>query len=155
MNGLGKMMEPPALIVGIRQCGKTESVREFAKRNDLNLIEMNFWTNPEFCDDFEGKLDVDTLISNISLRFPKASIEPENTLIFFDEIQECPKARLPFKNFSQDRRYNVIGSWSYLGINGYVTGGDTPAPTGCEDVFDVKTWILKNFCGLWIIGQNK
>ncbi len=32
----------PLLLVGIRQCGKTESVREFAKRNNLNIIEINF-----------------------------------------------------------------------------------------------------------------
>ena len=39
----------PALLVGIRQCGKTEAVREFAKRNHLQLVEMNFWTNKDFC----------------------------------------------------------------------------------------------------------
>ena len=43
----------PALIVGIRQCGKTETIQEFAKRNKLKLVELNFWTNPEFCTDFE------------------------------------------------------------------------------------------------------
>ena len=39
----------PALVVGIRQCGKTETIQEFAKRNNLQLIELNFLTNPEFC----------------------------------------------------------------------------------------------------------
>ena len=142
----------PALIVGIRQCGKTESIEEFARRNNLDLIEMNFWTNPEFCLDFNGKLDTDTLISNISLRFPDKIIQPENTLIFFDEIQECPRARLAFKSFEKDGRYRVIGSGSYLGINGYIAGDDTPAPTGYEDVYHMKTMDFEEF--LWANGYK-
>ena len=45
----------PALIVGIRQCGKTESVHAFAKRNKLQLIEVNFWNRSEFCSDFDNQ----------------------------------------------------------------------------------------------------
>ncbi len=143
----------PALIVGIRQCGKTESVKEFSKRNNLQLIELNFWTNPDLCSDFEGNLDVDTIISNISLRFPNYTISPKKTLIFFDEIQDCPKARLAFKNFKNDGRYNIIGSGSYLGINGYIIGDTTPAPTGYENVFEMKTMDFEEF--LWAMGYSK
>ena len=53
----------PALIVGIRQCGKTESVREFARKNKLQLIEMNFWTNKEYCSDFDESLNADDIIT--------------------------------------------------------------------------------------------
>lgn len=142
----------PALVVGIRQCGKTETIQEFAKRNNLQLIEINFWTNPEFCFDFDGKLDVDTIITNISLRFPNLSIKPKKTLIFFDEIQDCPRARLSFKNFKNDGRYNVIGSGSYLGINGYIINDTTPAPTGYESVFHMKTMDFEEF--LWVMGYT-
>ena len=48
-NWLKKKNKSPALVVGIRQCVKTETIQEFAKRNNLQLIELNFWTNPEFC----------------------------------------------------------------------------------------------------------
>ena len=150
---LKKKNKNPALIVGIRQCGKTESIREFAKRNNLQLIEMNFWTHPEYCSDFEGSLDVNTLISNISLRFPNKSINPNNTLLFFDEIQDCPKARLSFKFFSIDGRYNVIGSGSYLGINGYIAKDTTPAPTGYDDVYHMKTMDFEEF--LWALDYKK
>ena len=149
---LNKDDKSPALIVGIRQCGKTETIQEFAKRNKLQLIELNFWTNPEFCSDFDGKLDVDTIISNISLRFPDSFIDPKKTLIFFDEIQDCPKARLSFKNFKNDGRYHVIGSGSYLGINGYVIGDVTPAPTGYESVFQMHTMDFEEF--LWAMGYK-
>lgn len=150
---LKRTKKSPALIVGIRQCGKTESIREFASRNKLNLIEINFWNNPEYISDFDGKLDVDTLISNISLRFPNSEIKPDNTLLFFDEIQECPRSRLAFKNFENDGRFNVIGSGSYLGINGYVIGDSTPVPIGYENVYQMKTMDFEEF--LWALGYNE
>lgn len=142
----------PALIVGIRQCGKTETIREFAARNRLDLIEINFWSNPEYCLDFDGKLDVDTIISNISLRFPNKKIDENKSIIFFDEIQDCPRARLSFKDFKNDGRYMVIGSGSYLGINGYVIGDSTPIPTGYEDVYQMKTMDFEEF--LWAMGYK-
>lgn len=148
---LKKDGKSPLLMVGIRQCGKTETIREFARRNDLELVELNFWTNPEFCSDFDGSLDVDTIVSNISLRFPKIRIS-QNTLIFFDEIQDCPKARLSFKNFKCDGRYHVIGSGSYLGINGYVVGDSTPAPTGYDEIVQMKTMDFEEF--LWANGYG-
>ena len=58
---LNKEKRSPVLIVGIRQCGKTESIQEFARRNNLALIEMNFWTHEEYIKHFEGSLDVDVL----------------------------------------------------------------------------------------------
>lgn len=151
-NWLKKKDRKPALIVGIRQCGKTESIKEFAKRNKKTLIILNFWDHPEYCLDFNGSLDINTLISNISLRFPDKKIVPDQTILFFDEIQECPRARLAFKNFANDKRYIVIGSGSYLGINGYVIGDSTPAPIGYEEVFCLKTMDFEEF--LWANGYS-
>ena len=131
----------------IRQCGKTRSIEQFGKENYENVVEINFWNNPEYCKDFDRSLDVDTLISNISLRFPTIEIKPKNTLLIFDEIQECPRARLAFKNFKIDGRYDVIGSGSYLEINGYVDGDSTPAPTGYEEVYNMHTMDFEEF--LW------
>lgn len=151
-NWLSSGCKSPALVVGIRQCGKTRSIKQFAERHGFTLVEMNFWDNPEYRTDFAGKLDVDTLISNISLRFPKIRIVPEKTLLFFDEIQECPRARLSFKNFELDGRYRVIGSGSYLGINGYVVGDSTPAPTGYDEVIEMKTMDFEEF--LWAMDYQ-
>ena len=145
-----KENKSPALVVGIRQCGKTKSILEFANNNYENVLYLNFWDNPEYSSDFDGPLNVDTIISNLSLRFPNIKIKPHETLIFFDEIQECPKARLSFKNFELDGRFDVIGSGSYLGINGYVIGDSTPAPTGYEDVYNMYTMDFEEF--LWANG---
>ncbi len=151
-NWLLKENTMPMLIAGIRQCGKTESVRNLAKRHNLNLIEINFWTNPEYITDFAGKLDCETILSNISLRFPDKNLEPKNTLIFFDEIQECPRARLSFKNFKNETNFKIIGSGSYLGINGYVLGDSTPSPIGYEEVIDMNTMDFEEF--LWALGYK-
>lgn len=148
-----KKEKNPALVVGIRQCGKTRSIEEFGDKNYKNIIKINFWDNSEYCSDFEGKLDVDVIISNISLRFPNIVIEPNNTLIFFDEIQECPRARLAFKNFALDGRYDVIGSGSYLGITGYIARDATPTPTGYEDVYYMNTMSFEEF--LWANNISK
>ena len=133
--------------------GKTSSIEHFAHSNYSNVIKVNFWDNPDYCTDFEGPLDVNTIISNLSLRFPGIMIHAEDTLIFFDEIQECPRARLALKNFELDGRFDVIGSGSYLGVNGYIIGDDTPAPTGYEDVYEMNTMDFEEF--LWADGYSE
>lgn len=150
---LNEKDKSPLLIVGIRQCGKTETVSEFAKRKHLKLVPINFWTNPECSSDFEGSLDVDSIISNLSLRFPHIDIRAKDALLFFDEIQDCPRARLSFKNFKINGRYNVIGSGSYLGINGYVTDDSTPLPTGYESIMQMNTMDFEEF--LWALGYKE
>ncbi len=143
----------PLLVYGIRQCGKTESIRHFAESYFENFIEINFWTNPEFISDFNNSLDVNNLISNISLHFPNIDINPSNTLIFLDEIQDCPRAHLAFKNFVNDGRYFVIGSGSYLGITGYNIGDVTPIPTGYEEIYHMNTMDFEEF--MWANGINE
>ena len=143
----------PALVVGVRQCGKTESIKKFGSANYDNMIYMNFWTDVTCAKDFEGTLNFDEVISNISIRFPNEKIMPKKTLIFLDEIQECPRARLFFKNAYQDGRYDVIGSGSYIGLNGYIVGDATPVPTGYEDVYKMKTMDFEEF--LWANNYNQ
>lgn len=150
---LKKEDKTPLLIVGTRQCSKTKSIREFAKANNLDFVELNFWLHPDYCSDFEKSLDVDTLLSNISIRFKNKNFNPKTTLIFFDEIQDCPKARLSFKSFKDDGRFMVIGSGSYLGINGYIIEDTTPVPVGYEEIINMKTMDFEEF--LWALGYKQ
>lgn len=80
-------------------------------------------------------------------------MNPSKTLLFFDEIQDCPRARLSFKNFKNDGRFNVVGNGSYLGINGYIRGDTTPAPTGYDAAFRMKTMDFEEF--LWAMGYRQ
>ena len=105
------------MIKGARQVGKTFIVNKFANENYKYYTYINFIENPEYTEIFEGNLNVDNLIKQISIRVDDAQLEPYETLIFLDEIQMCPKARTALKFFSIDKRFDVIASGSLLGIN--------------------------------------
>ncbi len=107
----------PLMIKGARQIGKTESIRQFGRKNYRSLIEINFILQKQYRDIFENGYDADTVIRNISLRDPALAFLPGETLIFFDEIQACPNAATSLKAFREDGRYDVICSGSLMGIN--------------------------------------
>ncbi len=107
----------PLIIKGARQIGKTESIRNFAKNNYKNVIEINFVIQKQYKDIFDDGFEVDTIIKNISLRNPKFEFIPGETLIFFDELQDCINCATSLKSFNQDGRYDVICSGSLMGIN--------------------------------------
>lgn len=107
----------PLVVKGARQIGKTYSIVKFAKENYKNFIEINFATNDSFKTIFDNGYDVDNVIKNISLIKPDANFDKGNTLIFFDEIQLCPKGMTSLKQFKLDGRFDVICSGSLMGIN--------------------------------------
>lgn len=107
----------PLIVKGARQIGKTESIRNFAKNNYKSVIEINFVLQKQFKDIFDDGFEVDTIIKNISLRNPNLEFIPGNTLIFFDELQDCINCATSLKAFNQDGRYDVICSGSLTGIN--------------------------------------
>ena len=76
-------------IIGARQIGKTTIIREFAKQEYENFIEINFILDKGAEKIFEDKLDSDTIIENLTA-FKMQKMEPGKTLVFLDEIQECP-----------------------------------------------------------------
>lgn len=107
----------PLIVKGARQIGKTESIRNFAKNNYKSVIEINFALQKQFKDIFDDGFEVDAIIKNISLRKPNLEFIPGDTLIFFDELQDCINCATSLKSFNQDRRYDVICSGSLMGIN--------------------------------------
>ena len=107
----------PLIVKGARQVGKTESIRHFAKNNYKSVIEINFVLQKQFKSIFEEGFEVDTIIKNISLINPNLKFIPGDTLIFFDELQDCINCATSLKSFNQDRRYDVICSGSLMGIN--------------------------------------
>ena len=105
------------IVQGSRQVGKTFSIRKFAKEKYKELLEINFKLDPGASEIFAGKLDADTLVTAMRLRFPQLKIQPGKTLIFLDEIQECPEAITSLKFWTEDNKYDVIASGSLLGID--------------------------------------
>ncbi|MCR5530537.1 MAG: AAA family ATPase [Lachnospiraceae bacterium] len=142
----------PALIRGIRQSGKTHSVRSFAQKNYNVVVYLNFWDRPDLCVAFDGQLDADTIIRELSVKMPLTELTEGSTVFLYDEVQECPRALLSLKTVQNDKRFDFIATGSYLGVNGYVVSDDTPKPVGCTDEFDMRTLDFEEF--LWAKGYE-
>ncbi len=142
----------PALIRGIRQSGKTHSIKLFAENNYETVIYLNFWDRPDLCDVFDGQLDMDTIIRELSVKIPMPELKEGSTVFLYDEVQECPRALLSLKTVQKEKRFDFIASGSYLGVNGYVVADDTPKPVGSTDEFDMRTLDFEEF--LWAKGYG-
>ncbi len=140
----------PLIIKGCRQCGKTFSVLDFAKKNYKNVVYLNFFENPDYASVFSGSLEVDHIIMMLSAMLGEAAVfEPGRTVLVLDEIQDCPEARTALKFFRTDGRFDVIGTGSLLGVQGY---GKEPKsiPVGSETVIDMYPLDFEEF--LWANG---
>jgi predicted AAA+ superfamily ATPase len=103
----------PLLVRGARQVGKSYSMRKFGQENFENLVEINFEQNPEYKICFET-FDPLKIVESISLLL-NVEISPGKTLLFLDEIQECPKAIISLRYFyEQFSDLHVIGAGSLL-----------------------------------------
>ena len=107
----------PLIVKGARQIGKTDAIEHFARNNYKYFVEINFVLDKEYKTIFDNGFNVDTIIKNISLINNDFVFVPNETLIFFDELQDCPNAATSLKSFNIDGRYDVICSGSMMGIN--------------------------------------
>lgn len=104
------------LVKGARQIGKTFIIEKFGREQYESFIEFNFVLDPDAVSIFDGSLKAEDLYRKISAYDATRRLVPGRTLIFLDEIQECPNARTALKSFALDGRYDVIASGSLLGI---------------------------------------
>lgn len=148
------MDKMPIVIKGCRQCGKTFSVLDFAKKNYNHVIYLDFFQNPQYKSLFDDSLEIDNLIMNISTLIPGTRMVPGETCFVFDEIQDCPRARTSLKFFKTDGRFDVICTGSLLGVSGYKSQlADeekwAPIPVGYEKIVDMypmdfEEWLWAN-----------
>lgn len=140
-----------ALVVkGLRQIGKTFSVKEFAKVNYKNVVYINFKENESAKKIFDSDLNVNRIIIDLSALIPNSHFEEGNTVIIFDEIQECANARSSIKPFCEDGRFDIIATGSLLGIKGYNKKKSKGVPTGFERIVYMKPMDFEEF--LWAKG---
>lgn len=140
----------PLIIKGCRQCGKTFSVLDFARKNYEHVVYLNFFENPDYAAVFSGSLEIDHIIMLLSaLLGNEAVFKAGKTVLVLDEIQDCPEARTALKFFRIDGRFDVIGTGSLLGVKGY---GKEPKsiPVGSETVIDMYPLDFEEF--LWACG---
>lgn len=140
------------LINGARQVGKSFIVERFGRSDYASFVAIDFVKNPELKAIFDGSLEPRELYSRMTLLIPGVRLVPGETLIFLDEIQECPKARSAFKYLAQDGTFDVIGSGSLLGVR-FREQPDAPSlPVGYERQITLRPLDFEEF--LWARGYE-
>lgn len=135
----------PLLLKGVRQVGKTWILKEFAKRHYKNIAYFNFDENPEYKQFFENTKDVDRILQNLLLASGERLTwdSPQDTLIVFDEIQECPNAINTLKYFSENTpHYHVACAGSLLGI---ALSKPVSFPVGKVDFLEIQPMTFTEF----------
>jgi len=138
------------LVKGARQIGKTFIIDKFGTEFYEKYIYINFFENPELKTIFDDSLESDEIYKKLSFAFMNTELVPGKTLIFIDEIQECPNARTALKFLAMDNKYDVIASGSLLGIN----FKEVPSiPVGYETQIEMHSLDFEEF--LWAVGFNE
>lgn len=140
----------PMIIRGARQVGKTWLMKEFGKEFYEKCAYINFDDNSRMNKLFEEDFDLDRIIQGLKIE-SGVNIEPENTLIIFDEIQETPKALKALKYFCENaREYHIISAGSLLGV---AIHEGTSFPVGKVDFMDLTP--LSFFEFIEALGENE
>lgn len=103
------------LITGARQIGKTYSIRQFARERFKHFVEINFIEDPSLIGLFNGARNSQDLLLRLSAKFGKELVKGK-TLIFFDEVQECPEIVTAIKFLVEEGSYRYVLSGSLLGV---------------------------------------
>lgn len=138
------------LVKGARQIGKTYIIKKFGEENYKSFIYINFIEKPEYMNAFNGNLDADEIYKRLSIIDKTKKIIDKDTLIFLDEIQECPNARTALKFLAIDNRCDVIASGSLLGINYKEVKS---YPVGYETQIEMQALDFEEF--LWAKGVSQ
>ena len=140
----------PLIVKGARQVGKTASIMQFAQDNYTNVVAVNFVLQQKYKAIFDDGYEVDSIVSNLTLISPELTLEPGNTLIFFDEMQDCPACATSLKAFKIDGRYDVICSGSMMGINYREIESNS---VGYKEDYTMHSMDFEEF--LWAKGYNE
>lgn len=144
----------PLILSGLRQTGKTFSVREFGKKYYKNVIYIDFRKEKEIHSVFDGDFDVDMMVMGISAIKKGARFIEHETLLIFDEIQDCPSARSSLKYWDLDGRYDIIATGSFLSVRGFRKAYKRGVPVGYEEHMNMYPLSFKEFVQNMDISQD-
>lgn len=138
------------LIEGARRIGKSYIAEEFAKNEYESYILIDFSKAPsrvkEWFDEYLE--DVDTLLQHIQLHYKK-KLTPRKSIIIFDEIQKCPRAREAIKTLVHDGRFDYLETGSLISIKKNVTDIVIPSE---EDGLEMYPMDFEEF--MWAMGNE-
>lgn len=140
----------PLIIEGARQVGKTWIMKEFGRLYYENTVYINFDSNSKMSELFSSDLDTKRLIMGLEI-YSNQKIDPKNTLIIFDEVQEVPRALSSLKYFCEDApQYHIVCAGSLLGI---ALHQGTSFPVGKVDFLKLYPLSFKEF--LMALGKER
>lgn len=140
----------PLIIRGARQVGKTWLMKEFGKQFYEKTAYINFDDNSRMNNLFDGDFNIDRIIQGLKIE-SGVNIEPDNTLIIFDEIQETPQALKALKYFCENaNQYHIVSAGSLLGV---AMHQGTSFPVGKVQFLDLTP--LSFFEFLEALGENE
>ncbi len=140
----------PLVIRGARQVGKTWLMKEFGKTAYKDSVYINFDNNQLMRELFSHDLNIQRIISGLEL-YSGQNIEPESTLLIFDEVQEVPKALTSLKYFNENApQYQIICAGSLLGV---ALHPGTSFPVGKVEFMDLYPLNFKEF--LMAMGKER
>lgn len=140
----------PLIIRGARQVGKTWLMKEFGKTSFEKVAYVNFDSNTRMQQVFDGEINIERIVLAISAE-TGISVNPENTLLIFDEVQEVPKALSSLKYFCENApEYAVVAAGSLLGV---ALHKGTSFPVGKVDFMDLYPLTFQEF--LCALGEER
>lgn len=132
----------PLIIEGARQVGKTWLMKEFGKQAYADTVYINFDSNSRMVELFASDLDTDRLIMGLEL-YAGRKIDPDSSLLIFDEVQEVPRALASLKYFCENApQYHIVCAGSLLGI---ALHHGTSFPVGKVDFLKLYPLSFKEF----------
>ena len=132
----------PLILKGVRQVGKTWVLKEFGKRHYENVAYFNFDEHEEYKQFFETTKDVERILQNLILASGQ-KIQMENTLIIFDEVQDCPNVINSMKYFCENAsQYHIACAGSLLGI---ALSKPSSFPVGKVDFLQINPMTFTEF----------
>lgn len=132
----------PLIIEGARQVGKTWLMKEFGRQAYADTVYINFDSNSRMAELFASDLDTDRLIMGLEL-YVGRKIDPDNSLLIFDEVQEVPRALASLKYFYENApQYHIVCAGSLLGI---ALHQGTSFPVGKVDFLKLYPLSFKEF----------
>lgn len=141
----------PLVLQGARQVGKTYSVLEFAREAFDNLVYIDFSAQKNYCHLFDGDITPTSLLPQLEA-LERMTIDQQKTLLFFDEIQACPRALASLKYFYERApEYHVVAAGSLLGV---ALGREKYSyPVGKVDSLTMHPLDFEEF--LWACGEER
>lgn len=132
----------PLILKGVRQVGKTWILKEFGKLYYENTAYFNFDENIEYREFFEKTKDTKRILQNLML-ISGEKIEPEKTLIIFDEVQNSPDVINSLKYFCENTpEYHIVCAGSLLGIT---LAKPSSFPVGKVDFLNIYPMTFSEF----------